>query len=124
MGGFVSTRFFRLFLLAGLVSALNLCAQLTVSTLRGTATDQSGAVVVNARIRVVHLETNLTREIDTNGNGDFEILDLPRGGYKLTATHPGFKTFVADNIVLQSSHAPSIHVPSKLDPPDAEFPSP
>ena len=69
----MSARFFRYCLLALCIQSLSLWAQLTVSTLRGTATDQSGAVVVNARIRVVHLETNLTREVDTNENGDFEL---------------------------------------------------
>ena len=106
----MSARFFRYCLLALCIQSLSLWAQLTVSTLRGTATDQSGAVVINARIRVVHLETNLTREVDTNENGDFEILDLPRGGYKLTATRVGFKTFVADNVVLESSQVRRIDV--------------
>jgi Carboxypeptidase regulatory-like domain len=110
----VSARFFRYCLLALCIQSLSLWAQLTVSTLRGTATDQSGAVVVNARIRVVHLETNLTREVDTNENGDFEILDLPRGGYKLTATRVGFKTFVADNVVLESSQVRRINIPFEL----------
>src|SRR6266849_1898201 len=100
---FVSARLFRCFLLALSIQSITLWAQLTVSTLRGTATDQTGAVVVAARIRVVHQETNLAREVDTNENGDFEIVDLPRGGYKLTATRVGFKTFVADNVVLESS---------------------
>ena len=35
----------------------------------------------------------------TNDNGDFEILDLPRDSYRLTATKPGFKTFVAENLL-------------------------
>ena len=51
-----------------------------------------------------------TREVVTNENGDFEILDLPRGGYKLSAAHPGFKTFVADNVVLESSQVRRINV--------------
>ena len=41
--------------------------------------------MVNARIRVVNLETNLSREVVTNENGDFEILDLPRGGIQIDA---------------------------------------
>jgi hypothetical protein len=60
-------------------------------------------VVVNAEIRVVHLGTNLSRTVATNENGDFELVDLPRGEYRLTATRAGFKTFVADNVVLESS---------------------
>ncbi len=89
-------------------------AQLTVSTLRGTATDPDCAVVTNAHITAVNTETNLTREINTNENGDFEILDLPRGSYKLTATAPGFKTFIADNVVLESSQVRRVDVALEL----------
>jgi hypothetical protein len=89
-------------------------AQLTVSTLRGTATDQSGAVVVGAHIRAVNIETNLAREVDTNQNGDFEIVDLPRGEYRLTATGAGFKTFVANNVVLESSQIRRVDVPFEV----------
>src|SRR5262249_44649302 len=92
-GLFVLARIFRFSLLIFSIHSLCLWAQLTVSTLRGTATDQSGAVVVGAKIRAVNLETNLTREVVTNENGDFEIVDLPRGDYRLTATGAGFKTF-------------------------------
>lgn len=95
--------FLRMCMLAGLISAMCNWAQLTVSTLRGTITDPAGAVVVHAKITAVNQETNLTREVLTNSNGDYEIPDLPRGTYRLTATQPGFKTFVADNVVLESS---------------------
>ena len=111
---------FRLFLLAGLVPAIALWSQLTVSTLRGTATDQSGAVVVGAKITAVHLDTNLTREVETNENGDFEIPDLHRGVYRLTATHPGFKNFVADNVVLESSQIRRINISFELGAVGAE----
>ena len=53
-------------------------------------------------------------EVITNENGDFEILDLPRGSYKLSASHTGFKTFVADNVVLESSQVRRINVPFEL----------
>src|SRR5215813_10102544 len=100
----------RLLPLLGLLYFPPLAAQLTVSTLRGTAVDQTGAVVVNAEIKVVGTETNLTRSVNTNENGDFEIVDLPRGTYRLTGTHPGFKTFVAENIVLESSQIRRVDV--------------
>src|SRR5438445_2519136 len=96
--------------LLGLLAASCAWAQLTVSTLRGTATDQSGALVVNANIRVVNTETNLSREVATNANGDFEIVDLPRGEYRLIASHPGFKSFIADRVVLESSQVRRIDV--------------
>ena len=60
----MSLRSFGFLLVAGLILAMNLSAQLTVSTLRGTATDPAGAVIVNAHVTVVQLATNLTREIN------------------------------------------------------------
>jgi hypothetical protein len=107
-------RFCRLIFLVGIVPSATLWAQLTVSTLRGTATDPAGAVVTNARIIAINQETNLTREVLTTDNGDYEIVDLPRGTYRLTASHPGFKTFAADNVVLQSSQVRRIDVAFEL----------
>ena len=98
----------------GVLFFLPLHAQLTVSTLRGTAVDQTGAVVVNAEIKVVDTGTNLTRSVNTNENGDFEIVDLPRGTYRLTGSHPGFKTFVAENVVLESSQIRRVDVAFEL----------
>src|SRR5437879_5495330 len=95
-------RLLRACMLAAFLCVVNR-AQLTVSTLRGTVTDPAGAVVVRAKITALNQETNLTREVFTNASGDYEIPDLPRGTYRLSATQTGFKTFVADNVVLESS---------------------
>jgi hypothetical protein len=84
--------------------------QLTVSTIRGTATDASGAAVTGASITLVNLGTNVQRSAVTNENGDFEMPDLQRGTYRLTASHPGFKNWVADNILLESNQVRRIDV--------------
>jgi len=65
-------------------------------------------------------KTNLTRAVVTTENGDYEILDLPRGSYRLTATHPGFKTFIADRVVLESSQVRRIDVALELGAATAE----
>src|SRR5215831_4658379 len=80
-----------------------LFGQLTLSTIRGTATDPTGAVVTNTNIELLHLETNAKRQVLTNESGDFEIPDLQRGTYRLTARAAGFKTWVADQIILETS---------------------
>src|SRR5689334_18057425 len=80
-----------------------LLGQVTLSTIRGAATDPTAAVVTNAAIELVQLETNAKRQVVTNEAGDFEIPDLQRGTYRLTARAPGFKTWVADQIVLGTS---------------------
>ena len=89
---------------------MNLTAQLTVSTIRGTAADASGASVTGAVITLVNVGTNIQRSVVTNESGDFEIPDLQRGTYRLTASQAGFKNWVADNIILESTQIRRIDV--------------
>jgi hypothetical protein len=77
---------------AALVLCAPLLGQLTLSTIRGAAVDPTGAVVTNANIELLQLETNAKRQVITNESGDFEIPDLQRGTYRLTARASGFKT--------------------------------
>jgi len=111
-------RFMTTALIPVLVGALLLCvglsAQLVLSTVRGTVTDQTGAVVVNAQLTLVHEETSATRTTPTTQNGDFEIAGLGPGTYRLTVTSAGFKTFVAAKILLQSSEVRRINVRLEL----------
>src|SRR5579872_430548 len=94
-----------------LVFTLCLSAQQMVqSTIRGTATDPSGAVVPNVTITLINLGTGVTTSGHTDQNGDYEIPGLLRGTYRLTATATGFSTFVADDVVLDSSQTRRIDV--------------
>ena len=78
----------------GLLALLVFCAQssgqLTLSTVRGAATDPTGAVVAKAAISLTNIETNAKREVVTGDTGDFEIPDLQPGTYRLSATAAGF----------------------------------
>jgi Carboxypeptidase regulatory-like domain len=89
-------------------------AQITVSTVRGTALDPSGAAVAGAQIGLVSIDTGERREVSTNENGDFEIPGLQRGTYRLTASHTGFKSFVADRIILEATEVRRINVTFEL----------
>jgi len=91
-----------------------LVGQLTLSTVRGTAADPTGAVVPKAKIVLICLDTNQERDVTTNDSGDFEIPDLIRGRYRLTATATGFKTFVADNIILEANQVRRVNVVFEL----------
>jgi hypothetical protein len=100
--------------IALVVGAGGLNAQITLSTIRGTAVDPSGATVASAQIAVVSLATSERREVSTNENGDFEIPGLQRGLYRLTASHPGFKSYVADQIMLEATETRRINVAFEL----------
>jgi hypothetical protein len=104
----------------GVVCAITATGQLTVSTVRGTATDPSGAAVTNAEITIISQETNFKRVVTTNEAGDYEIPDLLRGTYRLTASAPGFKNFVADNIILEGNQIRRINVSFEIGAVGAE----
>jgi hypothetical protein len=105
----VSVRRF-LWPLTPLLFSAALFGQFTLSTIRGVATDATGAVVAGADVTLTNLETNARRQVKTNGAGDYEIPDLQRGTYRLSAVAPGFKTFVADDIILEGSQVRRVNI--------------
>ncbi|MCC6588195.1 MAG: carboxypeptidase regulatory-like domain-containing protein [Bryobacterales bacterium] len=78
--------------------------QIQLSTIRGTVIDASGAAVVGAKVSVTDVKTNVTkRTAVADGDGNFEVPDLVAGVYRVSVESPGFKSFVADNLVLEGS---------------------
>jgi Carboxypeptidase regulatory-like domain/TonB dependent receptor len=92
-----------LYFVAALCLSAEMWAQLTLSTIRGAITDPTGATINAAQVALVSLDTNARWSVTSNQNGDFEIPDLQPGRYKLTVTAPGFKNYIADEIVLESN---------------------
>lgn len=70
------------------------------ATITGSVVDQSGAVVPGAKIKVVHLATNVERTSEASAQGDYTIPQLPVGAYRVEISATGFKTLVRDNVVL------------------------
>jgi len=90
-------------------------AQLTLSTLRGTVTDQSGAVVPGAEMKLVDRTTNVVARImQSREDGSFEIPDLRPGIYRLTVARSGFKTFIADEIRLEAGQIRRLDIKLQL----------
>lgn len=85
-----------------ILSAAAAYSQSDLATIRGSVTDQSGAVVPNAKIVLTNKQTNISREVQTSDAGDFEVPFVNQGTYRLTATAGGFKTFVADDILVRA----------------------
>jgi len=87
-----------------------LWAQSDLSTIRGVTTDSSGAVAPNIRIALLDLERSTKRETLSTSEGAYEIPFLAPGLYKLMASAPGFKEFVADQIRITSRETRRIDV--------------
>jgi hypothetical protein len=67
----------------------------------GTVTDQSGAVIPNARITVRNPQRGITRHLVSNTAGRYVAGSLPIGTYMVTAEAPGFTKLITTEIVLQ-----------------------
>ena len=79
-----------------------LVAQTDLSTVRGTVTDPTGAVVPGVTITLLNTETGISRTAETNASGDYEIPLVGPGTYELTAEADGFQSFVASDIRISS----------------------
>ncbi|HLK69653.1 MAG TPA: carboxypeptidase regulatory-like domain-containing protein [Bryobacteraceae bacterium] len=72
----------------------------TTTTLYGTVTDRSGAVVPNAQVIATNVGTNLARTAQSNAEGQYRLEFMPIGSYSLEVTATGFKKFVQKGIAL------------------------
>ena len=69
-------------------------------TILGTVTDNSGAVVANAKVAITNLATGVTKNATTTSSGDFTAPYLQPGTYKVEVEAPGFQKSVVQNISL------------------------
>src|SRR5258706_10748651 len=98
-------------LLGALLICLSASGQESVSTLRGTATDSSGAVMPGVAVTVREIATNIVaRKLLTDEQGNYEIPGLKQGTYRLTAQSTGFKGFAANEIILGSNQIRRIDI--------------
>src|SRR5512147_693332 len=77
-----------------------LSAQSFRGTIVGTVTDNSGALVSGAQVSARNVNTGLERKVSTSSDGSYSITELPIGTYEVTVTQKGFRTFVADRVVV------------------------
>ncbi len=67
-------------------------AQVSGATLSGTITDAQGGAVVNAKVSVRNVATNVTVDTQANASGAYTVPNLNAGGYEVSVTAQGFST--------------------------------
>src|SRR5205823_1763640 len=87
---------------------LSLSAQTDRSSINGTVSDPSGAVIQGVVVTAVSESTGLRRETRTSGAGNYEIPALLVGSYQLKFTNEGFKPLVMDGIELTVGQARTV----------------
>lgn len=80
-------------MLTFLVPGICTRAQVVTGDVLGEVTDQTGADVPGAKVRLENQGTHVTIESQSNGAGAYTFTELNPGAYALTITASGFKTF-------------------------------
>jgi Carboxypeptidase regulatory-like domain len=70
-------------------------AQLSTATLFGAVTDNTGAVIPNATITLTQVDTNFTRTVKSNEQGQYRAEFLPIGAYTAKVEASGFQPMVS-----------------------------
>jgi len=84
-----------------LVGAVNGSAQSSKGSIVGVVRDQSGAVVPNAKVTVTNVQTNQTRDVESNGDGEYVVALLDVGTYDVEASAGGFSAGRVEQVILQ-----------------------
>ncbi len=93
---------FRRFLAVSLVAclmAVPALAQKITGDIAGTVTDPTGAVVSGATVTAENPATGFKLSTTTSATGDYRLVNLAPGTYKMTAAASGFKAVVRDAVV-------------------------
>lgn len=87
-------------LIALLVAALPLAAQITTSTIEGSVSDPQGLRIAGADITVTGAALPTPQHVTSDANGNYRAVALPVGEYTVTASHSGFTTKTFEHLVL------------------------
>jgi Carboxypeptidase regulatory-like domain len=98
--------------LLGILSLSVLTASLfgQTTSLTGTVADPTGAVIPNATISIVNVDTGLQREDKSDTQGRYTMESLPPGTYKLTGKAAGFADTVVNNVRLYVNQPGTVNV--------------
>src|ERR1700730_12276620 len=87
-------------ILALVISATPINAQLAGANLSGVVSDESGAPIVGAKVSIKNLATGDAREVETNTDGLFFAPNLAPATYDVIITASGFGPVTQKGLVL------------------------
>jgi carboxypeptidase family protein/TonB-dependent receptor-like protein len=86
---------------AALLSTSASAQTAATGNIEGVVTDATGAVLPGVSVVVKNTETNVQRELITDGEGRYRAQALQPGTYQVTATLSGFQAKPIDGVVVQ-----------------------
>jgi hypothetical protein len=97
-----------------LVTATSIFAQSDTSSIGGTVTDASGALVPGAQVTIHNNATLADRTIASNENGAFTLTNLAPGDYSVRVTKTGFQNTTLNDVHLDPSIGRKIDIVMKV----------
>ena len=79
-------------------------------SLRGSAVDASGSTVSNTKITAINTDMGFTRSTVSDAKGNYVLVSLPVGHYRLEAEAAGFKKYIQDGITLDVNQAATVRI--------------
>ena len=96
-----------------LLQAPSAFAQVDQGSVTGVVTDQTGAVVPNAKVTLLNTDQGLTLETTTTNGGEYTFTPVRIGHYTVTVSAAGFATTTQQNITVDVSGHPRVDVQLK-----------
>ncbi len=96
--------------LFALTCASAVFAQRDLSTMVGTVTDPSNAVVAGAKVTITETGTGLVYNLTTGTSGDFVRPALKPSTYSVSVAAPGFKTAEQKDILLKAGERTGVNI--------------
>jgi hypothetical protein len=93
-----------------LLLSLQVFPQSQTASVGGLITDGSGSVLTGVIVSAVNAATGFRASATSNASGAYLVRDLPIGSYEITVTHPGFRTYVREGLVLTTGQALSLDI--------------
>ena len=91
------------------IFALSQSASPQTSSVSGTVTDITGAVVPHAKVSALNKATNAARRVETDNSGTYRITNLSPGIYDVIIEGPGFKTVEYSRVTLTVDEVQNIY---------------
>ena len=82
------------------LSSLILSAQTSSSQLTGILTDPAKALIAGAQVTLTNVGTGAARSTTSNSDGNYTLVLLEPGTYKLRIQKSGFETIVQEGLKL------------------------
>jgi hypothetical protein len=97
-------------ILAVLSACLAASGQQITGSIRGTVLDPTGAVVQGASVTAQQTETGFSRSAATDRSGNYLLIELPAGHYRLEVTAKSFRKYVQEGISLNVNETAAVMV--------------